>query len=404
VPTTVVERYGSLSATGVAKETTFGTALAPTVFLPMTGNGLELDPGLFSPKVMFGQRDLNSFPLYGQNKVAGSLNAPLFPTMGTTLVSGAIGADGAAGSGVTGTGSTSPTTLSSPISATTTTAVLTSAAGYSIGSIVQVDVNASGPTTTAEVRKVTNVASNTITVDVAWTYGHLTAAAVKIVTAPFTHSITQANTLPSFTVEKNMGNFESLQFAGARVNKLGVQVQNGNQEAALTVDLMAKSAAVLATPTAITVTNEAPYVFAETTVSVFGQAVTQATQVDLSIENGLKDTYTFNAGHNLQFLTPLTLKASAKVDLVFTSLDDATWGYWQQMVNQAEGALTIALTHPTNGGTFTFNLTRNRIRTYADAVKMEDVILTSLQFDAFLDFTSLKTVSASVVNSAYLPY
>lgn len=404
MPTTVVERYGSLSATGVAKESTFGTPVTSSVFLPMTGNNLEVDPGLFSPKVMMGVRDVNTFPLYGQYKVAGSINAPLFPTMGATLVAGSIGQDATAGNGVTGTGSTSPTTLSGSTSAGATTVTVASATGYTVGSIVQVDVNASGPTTTAEVRKVTNVATNVLTLDTALTYGHASNAPVKIVTAPYTHTFTQATTLPSFTVEKNLGNYQSLQFAGARVNKLGLQVQNSNQEATANFDLMAKSATVLDTPTAITVTNELPFVFAEATASIFGQAVTQCTQAEVDIENGLKDTYTFNASHNLQFLTPVSLKVSAKADLVFTSLDDVTWGYWTQMVNGTEGAFSLQLAHPTNGGSFTFNMSRVRIRTSTDAVKLEDVIVSTLQFDAFLNFTSLTTVSATVANSSYLPY
>lgn len=404
MPTTVVERYGSLSATGIAKETVFGTAVTPTVFVPMTGNGLELDPGLFSPKVMFGHRDVNTFPLYGQNKVAGSLAAPLFPTQGMAMVSGAIGTDAAAGAGVTGTGATSATTLNGGVSAGATTVVLTSATGYAQNAYIQIDVNGSGPTTTAEVRKITNLVTTTATLDTALSYSHLTGAAVSVVTAPFVHTIQQATTLPSFTVEKNLGGFESLKFAGAKVNKLGLSVAASNQEIALSLDLMAQSAVVQATPTAITVTNESPYVFAETTATIFGTATTQVSAVDLSIENGLKDTYTFNSSHNLQFLSPVTVKGSAKVDLVFTSLDDTDWGFWTKMVNGTEGALLTTMTHPASAGTVAVNFPRARIRTSTDAVKMEDIILTTLNFDAYFDFTTSRTVSATVTNANYLPY
>jgi len=404
MPTTVVERYGSLSATGFAKETTFGTPVTATTFVPMTGNSLELDPGLFGPKVMFGQRDVNTFPLYGQYKNAGSLNFPLFPTMGLALLAGSIGADGAVGSGVTGTGSASPNTLNGATIAGATTVTLTSATGYTNGSFIQVDVNGTGPTTTAEVRKITNVSTNTLTLDTALVYAHANGAATKVVTAPFTHSITQANTLPSFTVEKNLGNFESLQFAGAKVNKFDLQVSNGNSEAACSVDLMAKSAAVLATPTAITVTNESPYVFAECTTSFNSQSITQTTSAEVTVENGLKDTYTFNASHNLQFLTPVTLKVSGKTDLVFTSLDDATWGYWTQMTAGTTGALSVALTHPASAGAVTLSMPKAVIRTSTDAVKMDDVIITTLNFDAYLNLSTLQTITATVVNANWLAY
>lgn len=404
MPTTVVERYGSLSATGFAKESVFGTAVGATTFWPMGGNGLELDPGLFSPKVMFGQRDLNTFPLYGQNKIAGTVSGPLFPTQAIAFLAGAIGQDAAAGSGVTGTGSASANTLNGAVSAGATTVTLTSATGYTVGSFIQIDVNGSGPVTTAEVRKINSVATNTLTLDSALNFAHANAAATKVVTAPFTHTITQATTLPSFTVEKNLGNFESLKFAGSRINKYDLNIQASNQEATATVDFMAQSASVMSTPTAISITNEMPYVFSECVATIFGQAAAQVANADWTIENGLKDTYTLNSSHNLQFLTPVTLQVTGKLDLVFTSLDDATWGYWTQMVNGQSGNLQTAFTHPANAGAITLNAPNVRIATSQDAIKMEDVILSTLQFTAFLNLSTLQTITATVVNSAWLPY
>lgn len=404
MPSTVVERFGSLSATGIAKETTFGSAVTATTFLPMTGNQLELDPGLFSPKVMFGQRDVNTFPLYGQYKNAGSISGPLFPTNGMMLLAGAIGADAAAGSGVTGSSPTTANTLNGSTSAGATTVTLTSATGYTVGTYIQVDVNGSGPTTTAEVRKITIVSTNTLTLDTALTYAHTTGAATAKVVAPFVHSITQATSLPSFTVEKNIGGTESLIFAGSKVGKYGLQVQNGNSEVSMSADLVAKSSAVQATPTAIAVTDESPWVFAEATASIWGTAATQVTSMDFSIENGLKETYTFNSSHNLQFLSPVTLAVTCKLDLVFHNLNDADWGYWTRMQAPDEGALSLTLTHPASAGAASITLARARIKSYGDAVKMDDIIMTSLNFDAYLKFSTLTTIGATVSNTQWLPY
>ncbi|MFF4403586.1 phage tail tube protein [Streptomyces sp. NPDC001404] len=403
MPTAVVERWGSLSATGLAREPAFATVTTPSSFLPMTGNSLELDPGLFAPKVMMGQRDVNIFPLYGQYKNAGSVQGALFPTNGGALIPAAIGADAAAGYGVTGSTPTSSTTTSAPVTAGATTVTLTSAAGYSVGGIVQVDVNNTTTPTTAECRKIVSISTNTLTVDQAFTYAHASGATVAVVVAPFTHSVQQANALPSLTVEKNLGGYESLQFSGARVNKFGLQVTNANQEATVTADLQAKHAGVLTTPSSISAINEAPYVFAETTLTLNSQAVAQATSADLTIENGLKDTYTFNSSHELAFLTPLTRTISFKADLVFTSLDDPTWGYWTQMGSGTDFSITLALTHPSSAGTVAFTMPKARIKTYSDAVKLDDVILSTLTFDVFLNLTTLQTISASVVNSQYLP-
>jgi hypothetical protein len=404
VPTAVTERWGSLSATGVAKEANFGTAVTPTSFLPQTGNNLALDPGLFFPKLQWGQRDTNVFGLYGQNKNSGSLTGPLFPSNGAALVVAAIGADGAAGSGVTGSSPTNSTTLSALSTAGATTVTLTSATGYAVGNFVQIDVNNTVGPTTSEVRKISSITTNTLTLDAALVYGHASGAAVSKVVAPFTHTITQSNTLPSLTVEKNLGGFESLQFSGARVNKLSLSAQVGNQEVGCSYDMIAKHVGVLPTPSAISIVNEDPFVFAEASLSLFGQTVAQAETVQLDIENGLKDTYTMNQSHDLQFLTPVTRHIAVKSDVVFTSLDDATWGYFNQMVNQNVGAFAFSLTHPNNGGTWTFNLPAIQIKTYSDAVPFDDIIKSTLNLEASYDFTTSKTISATLVNSVYLAY
>jgi hypothetical protein len=473
----VVERWGSLSATGVAREATFGTPLTPTSFIPCTGNELQLDVGLFSPHVMFGQKDLNTFPLYGQYKMSGSVTAPAWPTNGATLISASIGPDASAGYGVaaptpvtntattlngavsagattvtvtSGTGFATgqqiaidtgglleirkisnvvsntitladpltfahatgvaavtgapTTTLNGATIAGATTAVVTSAVGISINTIIQIDVNSPAGTTTSEIRKVTAISTNTLTLDVALTYAHGNAANVWIVAAPYFHNIQQANTLGSLTVEKDLGSYESLQFAGCRVNKLGISMAATNTEGTLTADLMAKSVAVLTagSTSPIAITNESPWVFAESTVTLFGQAVQQAINVELSIENGVKDTYTMNSSHNPQFLTPVTRAITGKIDVVFTSLDDVTWGYYSQMVAGTSGSLLTTFVHPSSGGTMTFYMPKVVLAKTPDAVKMEDIITTSLEFTAFLNIPTLQTISAYILNTSYL--
>lgn len=478
MPTTVVERYGSLSATGLATETAgFGTVTTPTTFLPMAGNSLELDPGLFWPKVMMGQRDLNIFPVYGQYKNAGSLNGPLFPTNATSLIPNAIGKDAAVGYGVYGTFVTpTSTTVASPsiagattitltsgtgfangqritvgsggyqetrkvtnvagavitvadafvyphaaaeaavtgttttvngaTTANATTVVVTSATGIVQGSFIEIDVNSVAGTSTSEVRKVTNVSTNTLTLDAPLVYAHANGVNVSLVTSLYTHQITQQNTLPSMTVEKNIGGFESLQFVGSRINKLDISSNTGNSEATVAVDFRSKHAQVLATPSAIVVTDESPYVFAETTLSLSSTAVIQATTASLSVENGLKDTYTYNSSHDLQFLTPVTRMVTFKTDVVFTSLDDPTWGYWTQMTSTPSTNFPVQLgfTHPTSGGAIYFNMPKGRLKTYSDAIKMDDIVISTLTIDLGLQLSNLTTITANIVNTQYLAY
>lgn len=406
--TPVTERWGSLSATGVAVESVFGTPVLPTSTVPMTGNGLNLDPGLFFPKLQFGQRDLQVFGLYGQNKNSGAVTCPLFPSNGVELVVSAIGGDAQPGNGVVGSTPTNSTTMTTGSTAGATTISVAAITGYTAGTtIVQIDTN-TGTTKTSECRKVTTITGTTspytLTLDSPLVYAHASTSTVAAVVAPFTHTITRTNTLPSLTIEKNIGNFESLQFSGARVNKLSLTSQASNQEVGISADMMAKHAAVLSTPSPIAIVNESPYVFAEGSLSLFGQTIAQVENVSFDIENGLKDTFTMNQSHDAQFITPVTSHVSGKADLVFTSLDDATWGYWTQMTQGTKGAFQFTLAHPNNGGTWTFNMPQVQIKTYSDAIPMDDVVKTTLNLEASLQLSTMTTISATLVNGVWTAY
>ncbi len=143
--------------------------------------------------------------------------------------------------------------------------------------------------------------------------------------APYTHTVSTANTLASLTMEKNIGNFQSLQFAGCRVGKLGLKAATGNKEAEFSADFIAQTVAILTTPTTpITVVNESPFVFAEFNLTWQGYQIAQATNFDVEIDNGLKETYTFNQNHSVQFITPTSLKVSGSFDVVFDLLNNVS--------------------------------------------------------------------------------
>lgn len=401
---TITEKYGSLSATGLAKETVFGTPVAASTFLPMTGNTMEADPGWFSPQLMQGTRDLQVYNLYGEAKYAGTLDGPLFPSNAMELLVASIGADAIAGAGVTGSTPSSSTTLAAGITSGTDTFSLTSATGYAIGDIIQVDVNGTGPVTTSEVRKIKTLTGTDGTVDTNWGYDHASGAAVSVVVAPFTHTITQQNTLPSLTVEKNLGGFQSLQFAGCKVGKLDLKAPTGNNPVTITADMSGRSVAVLDTPTPISVVNENPFVFAEANLTIYSTLRTEVSNVGVTIDNGLKETYTYANQHGPSFITPVTLHASGQIDLVFDSLDDATYGDFSRMTDGTLGALSFSLVHPDSAGTITIDLPQIALSKYANDVKMSDVVMSNLTYEASKDPTASYTIRATVINNVYLPY
>ncbi len=319
---TIIERDGSLSATGVIKEVAFGTPLPATTFLPMLSNTMEVDPGWFSPELMMATRDLHVFNLYGQAVYTGAVAGPFFPSNAATLLAGSIGTDVVTGS------------------------------------------------------------SN-----------------------PWTHTISQANTLPSFTIEKNLGGFQSLQFAGCRIGKLTLNVPATNEAANVSYDATGQSAAILTTPTAVSVTNESPFVFSEGSLTLFSHARAEVTAATINIDNGLKSTYTYSGNHGPSFITPVTLHVSGSITLTWSSLNDSTYGDYSSMVNGTLGALSLSLTHPGGtGASLTINMPQVVLAKMTQDVKMTDVIMSNLTFEATKSLSSGYSVQAVLLNQISTTY
>lgn len=403
---TIIEKSGSLSATGLAKEAVFGTPVAANTFLPMSSNTLEEDPGWFSPALMQGVRDKQIYNLYGESKFSGAISGPVFPSNAMELMVASIGQDGAPGYGVTGTSPTSATTLGALITAGTNAFTLASPTGYAVNAIMQVDTNVPGTPTTTECRKILTLVGSSGTVDVPWVYGHANGVSVSVVVAPFAHTVNEANTLASLTVEKNIGGFQSLQFAGCRVNKFDLKAPVGNTAVEMTVDLMGQSVAVLNSPTAISIANELPFVFSEAALSIYGQARNDVTNATVSVENGLKDTYTYSGQHGPSFITPVSLHSSGTIDVVFDSLTDSTYGDWQRMSNGTLGAFSFTLAHPASAGTITITQPQIALSKYGVDLKVDGIVMSSLTYEASrpLSGGSQYTVGASVINNVYVAY
>lgn len=395
---TIIEQYGSRSATGGAEELTFGTPVTAVTFLPMTGNTMEVDPGWFSPELMLATRDLHVFNLYGMATYKGTIDGPIFPSNAMMFTAGSIGKDAAPGYGVTGSTPTSATTLAAGITAGTNTFTLTSASGYSVGSIIQVDTNNPATPTTTEVRKILTLVGVSGTVDSTWGYAHANGAAVAVVVAPFLHTFAQQNMLPSFTIEKNLGSFQSLQFAGCRIGKMTLKAPTANEPITGTWDLSGQSAAILNSPTAVTVANESPWVFAECAVTLFSNARADVSSFEMTIDNGLKETYTFSGNHGPSFITPVTLHVNGTMTVVWSSLNNGTYGDFTNMVNGTLGALVFTATHPNNLGTLTVTMPQVVLSKFGNDVKMTDVIMSALTYEATKSLSSGYTIQATLAS------
>jgi hypothetical protein len=317
----VTERPGSLSATGLAKESSYGVAVAATTFLPMTGNTMQADPGWFSPPLMMNTRDKNVFNLYGEAKFEGTVDGPLFPSNAIELLVAAVGTDAVTGSG------------------------------------------------------------------------------------PYVHTLSQANTLPSLTVEKNIGGYQSLQFAGCRVAKLSIKAPVGNEPVSMAADMQGQSVEILTSPTAVSVTNELPFVFAEAAVTLATHARADITNVTVDIDNGVKPTYTYSGSHGPSFLTPVTVAVSGTFDVVFSSLNDSTYGDFSTMEAGTLGALSVAFAHPGGSGySVALSMPQVALTKVGEDLKLEDVVMSTIAWTATKQLSDGYTIGAVVTNGVVAAY
>jgi hypothetical protein len=246
---------------------------------------------------------------------------------------------------------------------------------------------------------------------------------IQAVSTPYFHSFQQSNSvLPSYTIEKSLGggdtlhNAESELYIGCRFGKYTMKLGATNTEAQFTADVVARNGTVLASPTTPSYTNENPFVFSEATVAIFGTNANQAEDIEVDIDNGLKQTYTFDQTHQLTYNTPVVRNITGKTTVVHDNLDDATYGYFTFLiVNQTQGSLQFTLAHPASGGFLPgltpseqvqITLSAINLSKYADDLKLEDVIMTSLDFTAFLNLAASPptTISAVVANQQAFAY
>lgn len=249
---------------------------------------------------------------------------------------------------------------------------------------------------------------------------------VQAVTTPYFHSIVQSNSLlPSFTIEKSLGggdtvhNAESEQYVGIRIGKYTCKLGATNTEAQFTADVTGRNGVVLASPSVPTYTNENPFVFAECYVTLFGNNVMQAQDIEINIDNGLKQTYTFDQTHQLSYNTPVVRNITGKITVVHDNLDDASFGYFNSLLQYGsqtvQGSLSMTLVHPATGAFLPGNspseqvqisLSAVNLSKYADDMKLEDVIMTSLDYTAFLNLgvTPPTTIGAVIANQQAFAY
>lgn len=405
MPSQVIAQIGNTSQVGLATESTFGTFVTPDSLLPFSECTISPDPGLFYPEAIIGYRDDYVWPMYGQNKFAGALGGALFPSNGSPLLAASIGSDNQEYYGITGSTPLQSTTLSAnSLAGATTITITTVGTDYVVGAIVQVDVNSVIGLTTSECRKIQSIATNTLTLDKALTFAHANSAPVSVVSAPFTHTMNTGPSLGSMSVQNRIGVTQAQQWAGTKVNKWALKAQATNTAVDFTADVVAQNVEVNASPTAVGVVDETPFEWVGLTLEYNSLVVDQANNLNFSIDNKLVEDYTFAQSHNVQYLTASGLIVTGSFEVIYNSLNDADWGYFDQILAEASAPLSLTFVSGTN--TLTFTMPKVNLQHYKDTEKMNGVVMTTLNFECALSLeaTPISTLQTTLANAQYLPF
>ena len=401
MPTPITEQLAALHFTGIAKETTFNTPVTATSWFPVTGNTLGVDPGLFFPPVMQAQRDAQIYALNGEMKLTGAIEFVLVPSA-VPLIKAAVGTDQYQTGTLTGwTG-----TLASAASAGATTVSITATGGTpAVNDMVMIG----SPTSKkSEVRKISGVTGSgpyICTIE-ALTYAHASAepASKLDTTKPYTHYLAVSNRLDSLTIEKSLVN-QSLQFSGARVGKLTIKDAPGNNATSVTADVTAAGVSVLATPSTPTFQYDTPFVFAEASINLGSQTgIGTVTDLQITLDNSVKPTYTLGA-YGPSLVTPTQLKVNGTLKVVYQSLNDSTYGYLAQTLPPtAKSSLAVTWAHAGTGQSVAVTLPHIRLSKHGVPVKLGDILIEELGFEAAYDVTTASTITWAVTSSQYLPF
>jgi len=157
-----------------------------------------------------------------------------------------------------------------------------------------------GETTVAEVRKITNVATNTITLDYPLLFHHLVGAVCNEVISPYTHTISEASRLGSITLQHEMfdsdGNSELIRrWSGGKIGRATYSGSEGEELKMSLDEIIFRSYAVdgdsgVATATLDYPTTQ-PFIFSYGALTLWGTEFARIRNFSIDVGNALEPRY-----------------------------------------------------------------------------------------------------------------
>lgn len=404
-------------------ETTFntdpGTTYLKTVFgVVQTGNMPDPDMDWQPIWALGGASVRNFYTMYrGKKSLNGSIGdiwilngAPaLYLPIGTIAT---VGTD-------SGTGAS---TLNGATAIGATSVTLNSGAGYADNDYIQVDT-----TTKAEVRKISSGGgTNTLTLDFPLQYAHDNAANCKEVGSTYTHTISEASTLLSFTMQHEM--FDSTntselirRYSGGKVGRASFAATEGEQLRVSLDDMMFCSYKVdggagMATAS-LTYPTTQPMIFSYGALTLWGTEFARLKSINIDVTNNLEPKYYLTDDATAYFPYELRegrreYRIRATIDITDSTLFDEMVKYGVNHGSTVDGLfkgfdMSMLFTRDT-GDTITFTLPPSSAGASGDSQgcfikSAPHNIVTEAQVPVDVEIIA-RSMKIVIVDSNYMPW
>lgn len=217
----------------------------------------------------------------------------------------------------------------------------------------------------------------------------------------FTHTITPANVLHSYSIEKNM-NGADIQYSGMIVSKSEFTLAN-NAEATVQHTFEGQQDAVLGSPGTAAFPADVPFGPTGVALTIGAYNDMTASSVKVTIDNGGKAYPTFNAETYPEIVIGTTRKVTWEIVAFLQSLSGGSPpNYYGELVAAPSIALQAQLTQGTD--TFTLSSPAAVLTKYSNPIKLGDVVMVNLTYEAMLDPGTGLDIEAVIVNSQATAY
>ena len=305
-----------------------------------------------------------------------------------------------------------------------TEVTLTDASDYSVDDYIQI-----GETTKAEVRKITTVNTNTLTLDYPLSFAHIDAEACNEVEAPYTHTISETSELRSITQHVTYTDVAGTdilmrRYMGGKCNRMSIGASEGEMMRIATLDMLFRnhghniSAETVyydadiadVTPT---IPEKQIFLYSYGAVSLLGSEYARIRNFSIDVDNALDPKYYVTDGATANLIQSpheiregrRTYRMTAQVDIAETAFYTALMEQGVSGGNMVGFDVSIVFTRGTND-TITFTMPPSTaaaggdtqgcyIRTAPHNIVTEPVVSVTLDID-------IRSMKIEIVDSDYL--